>query len=614
MKTEPIKVAVENLVPHPYHTKLYQSDATDYLQLSLARTGNAPVYPIIVLPSDNGQYLVISGVLRLEALIAMGVQEVDSIVYYIDEEQEIKDLIVDLNKQRVKTGQELLMEFRHYLGRYTQMRGVPGNRYKKIGRELNMASGRVKDLSMLDNFFHGDGDAVLKAVFGGQMSINQANNLKKIVEKYPEKFDSAESFERFCNRDFDYSRLATGIEHIDIHNDDEFDILKQFITGNLEETDFEKQLVQLGKISKRVDNHNNNKVSVPDLGEIGGEYLTKHTRLLKGNNREIDLSFDRPINCLIGSPPYGDRRTNGDDPENETGHGMTGQEYGRFLAETYERYIPYMAPDGSIYVIIDDYRMENGALASSLEHFVVEMEKRGVFLVERIVWWKNNGMPRNYSDKDMVANFEMVYRFSPSSHEYYCNPDIFLEMDNHPAIKVTRGATNNAKNGITTRGGLYVQSKLKKLRITLDESTCIDIIRGNIANPEDFFRLTGEKKHTSTAPIYLTAALILNSTKPGDLCVDIWNGVGGTMVSALLLQRNYMGIEIEEHYFKQTARRAVFTEQNVSATIFYDYCQQALSLFLESATKDSWESVNLTVKFELKSNFNPFLALLSKVA
>jgi DNA modification methylase len=586
MKTTVQTIAVENLIPHPYHLSIYNAGATDNLQASLTRTGNTSVYPITAIPFKDGLYYVISGVLRLDALINLGVKEVDVQVYDIDDEQIIKDLIVDLNKQRIKTGRELMMEFRHYLEKYPQKKGVPGNRYEKIGRELNISSDRVKELSMMNTFFTGDGDVIIESIFGGDLALNQAKKLKKIVEQYPEKFDSPESFIKVCNRDFDYKRLGEGIEYIDINKDTEFDILKSYSTGSMNDKEFENRLVQMEKITKKIDSHIENKVIVPDLGEIGKEYRTKHSRLINGDNRKVALPFHRMINCLIGSPPYGDRRSNGDNPESETGHRMTGSEYGRYLAETYAEYIPFMAPDGSIYVIIDDFRLKNGALASSLEHFVVEMENRGVYLVERMVWWKNNGMPRNYADKDMVANFEMIYRFSPTPYEYYTNPDMFLEMDNHPAIKVSQGATNHSKNGITTRGGTYVQSHLKKIRNTLDESTCIDIIRGNVANPEDFFRLTGEKKHTSTAPIYLTAALILNSTKPGDLCVDIWNGVGGTMVSALLLQRDYIGIEKESNYYTQTVRRAVATEGIISITVLTEYILKCYSITTESVMKD----------------------------
>jgi DNA modification methylase len=92
----------------------------------------------------------------------------------------------------------------------------------------------------------------------------------------------------------------------------------------------------------------------------------------------------------------------------------------------------------------------------------------------------------------------------------------------------------------------------------------INIIRGNVQHPEDYFRLNDEKRHTSTSPQYLTMTLILESTKPGDLVVDIWNGVGGTMESSLSLQRDYIGVELEENYIRQTQRRLQILESNLT--------------------------------------------------
>jgi len=126
-----------------------------------------------------------------------------------------------------------------------------------------------------------------------------------------------------------------------------------------------------------------------------------------------------------------------------------------------------------------------------------------------------------------------------------------------------QGCTNQSKDGKTTRGGHYIQSELNKLRNTLSEQDCINAIRGNVANPETFFVQASDKKHTSTAPIYLTSVLILECSQEDDLIADCWNGVGNTMDSALLLNRLYWGVEKEENYFDQTCRRAEITEENV---------------------------------------------------
>lgn len=551
---------VENLIQHPYHQKIYGSRTPDYLKSSIERTGDQPVSPIVAVPSGDGKFWVVSGMIRLEILINKGYVEVPILVFNEKDEDKIKALIVDLNKARIKTGRELLNEFRHYLEMFPQRKGKKGSRYDRIGKEMDMGFERTKDLTMLNTFFHGDGDIVLESVFSGTLTVSQANQLKKVVELFPEKFNAG-TFDKLCKGNYDLSRLEYAARHLDMNDDNEFDIVRGYLQKDKTPQEFHKTLEQLGKVEKIVKDHDDAKVSTQ---EITDTYTSQHAHIIHGDNGTVEFvhPFGKRIKCLIGSPPYGDRRQNGDDPEKETGHKMNGLEYGKFLADTYERYKPFMEPDGSVYVIIDDYKLPSGELACSIEYFVAEMILRGFYPMERNIWEKVNPMPRNYKGKTMTNSIEFVYRFTLDPDNYYSNPNLFLEKELPEGKKVIiqDGCTNHSGDGKTSRGGSYVQTHLKKLRNTLTEQDCIDVIKGNVARPEDFFRQAGEKRHTSTAPIYLTSTFILASTKPGDLCVDIWNGVGNTMVSALLLQREYVGIEKEENYYHQTVNRLIETE------------------------------------------------------
>ena len=214
MKEKVLKVRIDQLSQHPYHQQVYEVNPNDTLKVSFLRTGKKPVYPIVVVPNTEFQYLywVISGMNRLETLIQMEQTHVEVIVYEIPDGTELKNLIVDLNKQRIKSGRELLREFRHFLEMYPDQRGIPGCRYSKIGKEIGRSKDRVKDYVMLNKFFEGEGDVILESLFGGELNLSQVSHLQKVVEKYPEKFNSEKSFEKTCDRRFDYGRLDYGIK------------------------------------------------------------------------------------------------------------------------------------------------------------------------------------------------------------------------------------------------------------------------------------------------------------------------------------------------------------------------------------------------------------------
>lgn len=61
----------------------------------------------------------------------------------------------------------------------------------------------------------------------------------------------------------------------------------------------------------------------------------------------------------------------------------------------------------------------------------------------------------------------------------------------------------------------------------------------------------GDKNlHDTEKPIGLMEILIENSSKTGDLVLDPFMGIGAAGVSAVGLNRNFIGIELDDNYFE----------------------------------------------------------------
>jgi DNA modification methylase len=560
-----IITAVENLCQHPYHQSIYKTRQVSYLQTSFERFGGKPLYDIIVVPNKDikDQYWVVSGMNRFDTLLEMGSTEVEVIVMEISDELSIKKLIVDLNKQRVKDGEELLNEFKHYREFCRQQKGE-GSFYKKIGKELGWTFDKVKTYVMLLDFFEGDGEIVMKKLFDNRLNVFKVQKLKKIVEEYPESFNSEQSYDRISDKDFDFNRIDFAIKHLSIDNNADFELMKPYLKKDMDHIQFSELLSKLGRLKLKIQKHDESKVFIPILDDT---FTTQNTHIIKGDNQEVTFTnpFRKKIKCLITSPYYGNKRTYGDGSIPEKGHNMDGLECAIDISNTLSRFKEEMEEDGSIYVIIDDFKLKTGEYSCSIEYLVIEMKTRGLYLAGRCPWIKNNPVTKSSAGKEMLRSFEWVYRFVLNPVKYYSNPNMYEEISlkSRKEFEVKQGCTNHSNDGSTTRGGKYVQGHLKVFRNTLDEQTCQNVIRGNAANPEDFFRQVDEKRHTATAPIYLTAALILEGSKEGDLILDCYNGVGNTMTSALLLNRQYIGIEIDDNYYQQTCRRSQITEEMV---------------------------------------------------
>lgn len=64
-----------------------------------------------------------------------------------------------------------------------------------------------------------------------------------------------------------------------------------------------------------------------------------------------------------------------------------------------------------------------------------------------------------------------------------------------------------------------------------------------------------DPKHPTQKPVKILKHLVEISSNPGDVILDPFMGVGSTGVAALSLDRKFIGIELEEKYFKATEDR-----------------------------------------------------------
>lgn len=64
-----------------------------------------------------------------------------------------------------------------------------------------------------------------------------------------------------------------------------------------------------------------------------------------------------------------------------------------------------------------------------------------------------------------------------------------------------------------------------------------------------------DKKHPSEKPIDLMKILINNSSNEGDIVLDPFMGSGTTGIACKQLNRNFIGIEIDDGYFNIAKER-----------------------------------------------------------
>ena len=82
-----------------------------------------------------------------------------------------------------------------------------------------------------------------------------------------------------------------------------------------------------------------------------------------------------------------------------------------------------------------------------------------------------------------------------------------------------------------------------------------DVLRISGGGGVGFMRSAEEKKHTCPKPMTMMVETIKRLSNEGDTILDPFMGSGSTGVAAKNLNRNFIGIELDEKYFEIAKRR-----------------------------------------------------------
>lgn len=91
-----------------------------------------------------------------------------------------------------------------------------------------------------------------------------------------------------------------------------------------------------------------------------------------------------------------------------------------------------------------------------------------------------------------------------------------------------------------------------------------DILKIPIKKHKDEF---GNNLHDTEKPVELMKVLIENSTKQNDIVLDTFMGIGTTGIACKELNRDFIGIEIDENYFN-IAKQRIENNDNSQITMF----------------------------------------------
>lgn len=278
-----------------------------------------------------------------------------------------------------------------------------------------------------------------------------------------------------------------------------------------------------------------------------------------------DMATDS-VDLIITSPPYSDQR-------NGTYGGIHPDKYVEWFLPRTSELLRVLKPTGTFILNIKE-KVVNGERHTYVLDLIHGMRKQGWLWTEEFIWHKRNCHPGKWPNRFRDA-WERLLQFNKNKKFSMYQEAVMVPI------------------------GDWAKTRLKNLSETdkrRDNSRVGSGFGKNISNwvgkemvyPSNVLYLATEssnKSHSATFPLSLPSWFIKLFTKTDDLVLDPFLGSGTTSISASLLGRNSIGIEILQEYYdiaierfhEETGKKQSITV-NKFAKIEENFSENQLSL------------------------------------
>lgn len=478
--------------------------------------------PIIVIKKDE-KYLILDGFLRREAMVRLNLDGINVIVVEFEETDEfsLSDLIIHHQIRKQKTNRERLNEIKTIL-RIDSKNPNPlrdkEERVKLVSSLLGVKGWGRNNVFTLENILrwekkNGTDLRLSEKVLTNEISVNRAQETIRLIED--PSFDKEK--EKECK------------------------VIEGFLQGNYNAA----KAVDLLKVYERKKSEKPTVINIYPRDE-------RNFTIIPGNIEDIELPEDLLVDTVFTSPPYYKVVHYGDDP-NELGWENTPEEYvvrlSNILMKCYDR----LKDTGSMFVNIGE-TYEDGQCLGVTDMLVLELKRRGVRFVDRIIWNKGSVCkPSPNQVKRLNSGYEVILQFSKTRDYYF---DRF-KIRSEKVLKVSRGCKEKDSDNVR----FHIPNNYKQFRSVLSENEVSDIIKVQI-NRNRTKHTEGEEVHPAVFSNNLPVIPLLISTPKNrnSVVMDPFMGSGSCGVTALQLGFKFVGVELYEKNI-MTAERVMSDAQ-----------------------------------------------------
>ncbi len=279
-----------------------------------------------------------------------------------------------------------------------------------------------------------------------------------------------------------------------------------------------------------------NKISENNLNVI-------HTGDCRVILKDINKFPDNSIDLIVTSPPYADKRKRFYDS-------IHPDKYVEWFTPISKELYRVLKDDGSFVLNIKEHT-RNGERDTYVLNLILELKKQGWYWVEEYCWYKKNSFPGRWPNRFRDA-WERCLHFSKNKKVRMYQDAVKVPIGNWASKRFKSMTEKDYVRHISkTNGSLgrNVSNWLHRKKV-LPHNVIVFEEEHYVTNVIEFATVCYNKKHSAAFPLELPTWFIRLFTKKGDVVLDPFLGSGTTAYAALMLDRKYIGIEINKKFIK----------------------------------------------------------------
>ena len=341
-------------------------------------------------------------------------------------------------------------------------------------------------------------------------------------------------------------------------------------------------------------------------------------KILTGDCFELIKTLeDNSVDLVITSPPYADIVNYGKNISIKKPN-----EYVDWILPLFNEIHRVLKPSGSFILNIND-NCSNGLRNPFIYELIYRSQKEtNLKFYDTYIWHKKNGIP-NGSKKRFRNNTEFIFHFVKNQKELKFYMDRVLQEPAESYVDRLKSPINNDNEIVD---GVRERKKVVWVRRTsmkVDETgsknpDLVQRIVPDLVRPDNVFRFqtAGAARDNSIrhpAPYHkdLPTYFINLLTDEGDVVLDVFSGIGTTGMGCKELNREYIGMELNEKYAEFSKKRIMGEELEEWLVCQYDLNDNLIACYKnrDEASKatgvesgDIMRTYNRT-KFESRGGF-----------